>query len=149
MYPAISERVLRSKQKDAQAFSCKNSVLGQDAFPAGSLVMMRDVAKESKWDALYEGPFTIVRKNRGGAYVLRDQLGFLKRTLPPDHLKIVSRDGEKSVMVGTTHDIKHIIAHRHKKKGNTSYYVEWKDENVEPGWEPVENFNDFSVIRKY
>lgn len=61
VYPA-RERVLRSKKKDAQGFSRKHAVLGEYAFPASSLVKMRDDTKESKWNSRYEGLFTIVRK---------------------------------------------------------------------------------------
>ena len=47
--------------------------------------MMWDVTKEIKCGARYEGPFTVVRRNRGGAYVLRNIIGQMKRALAPDH----------------------------------------------------------------
>ncbi len=91
---------------------------------------MRDMTRESKWDPVYEGPFTVVRKNRGGAYVLKDKLGKLKRTVPADHLKLVVRQGEKAAIEDPTYEIKEIADHRQNKNGKMSYYVIWKDPNV-------------------
>lgn len=45
VYPAISERVLRSKKNDAQAFARNKAVIIKDVFPSGPLVMMRDVQR--------------------------------------------------------------------------------------------------------
>ncbi len=72
----------------------KNRITSDDAFPPGAIVMMLDVTRESKWKPKYEGTFVVVRKNRGGAYVLRDHLGeILKRAVPPDQLKTRQTQG--------------------------------------------------------
>lgn len=41
--------------------------------------MAVEVPKKSKWDPHYEDPFTVVRRDRGGSYILRDELGLLKK----------------------------------------------------------------------
>ncbi len=57
--------------------------------------------------------------------------------------------GEKAAIEDPTYEIKEITDHRQNKKGKMSYYVIWKDPNVESSWEPVENFDDINIIRKY
>ena len=72
--------------------------------------MMLDKTRESKWDPVYEGPFVVVRKNRGGAYVLRDRLGeTLKRTVPADQLKLIKRKGDEAVIEVPSFEVKEIL----------------------------------------
>ena len=46
-----------------------------ELFPDGAYVMVKDVLKGGKLDPKYEGPFKIVRRNTGGAYILQDNTG--------------------------------------------------------------------------
>ena len=41
----------------------------------GTRVMAHDPTRETKWDARYEGPFTITSQGLGGAYSLKDKMG--------------------------------------------------------------------------
>ena len=112
--------------------------------------MMVDKRKESKWDPTYEGVFAIVRRNRGGAYVLKDRLGeLLKRAVPADQLKLVHRRGEDAAIRLPSYEIQEISDHRYGRNRRPEYFVVWKDKNLQPGWEPVENFDDINVIKKY
>lgn len=84
VYPAVKKRILDKKDQMIQAFGKKHRSIAEDAFPPGAMVMMIDKTRKSKWDPLYEGAFTVVRRNRGGAYVLKDKLGeILKRSFQP------------------------------------------------------------------
>ena len=131
-------------------FAARNRIIAEDAFPPGAIVMMLDKTKESKWDPTYEGTFTVVRRNRGGAYVLRDHLGeLLKRTVPADQLKLVKRMADETVIEVSSHEIKEIKKHRYNEKKKPEYFVVWKDPSLIPSWEPVDNFDDIDVIRKY
>lgn len=149
IYPTVKKRVLNVKEKDARDFARSKRIIGTDAFPPGAKVMMYDSTKTSKWDARYEGPFTVVRKNRGGAYVLRDELGRLKRAVPADQLKLVWRYQGEPAVEENVHEVKKVTDHRSEKNGKLSCFVVWKDPSIKPGWEPVENFNDVDIIRSY
>lgn len=134
----------------AAYFARSKNIVSNDKFLPGVSVMMIDVTRESKWDPVYEGPFTVVRKNKGGAYILKDRLGeVLKRTVPPDQLKLVVRNGNDPAVEETSYRVDKITKHRTTKAGKFEYYVEWKDKAVEPGWEPVSNFDDINCIKKY
>ena len=150
VYPAVKSRVLEKKGAMVENFARKNRMLKEDAFPKGAVVMMIDKTKESKWDPLYEGPFTVIRQNRGGAYILKDKLGeTLKRTVPADQLKLVKRHGDDAFIESPTFEVATITNHRYDDKKRFEYYVEWKDKNIEPSWEPVANFHDIDVIKQY
>lgn len=66
-----------------------------------------------------------------------------------DHLKLILRTDAGLAVEEPTFEVQNITAHRTEKNGKMRYFVVWKDRNVEPGWEPVENFNDINVIWKY
>ncbi len=150
VYPAVNERILQAKGKSSLQFDNKHRILHNNAFPQGSLVMMLDSTRESKWDPVFEGPFVVVRRNRGGAYVLKDQLGeTLKRTVPADKLKLVQRKGNNAVIEAPSYRIKNITDHRTASNKKMEYFVVWADKNIESSWEPVENFDDVNVIKKY
>lgn len=72
IFPAVSERIKNVKSRDSTYFEAGKRMITANAFPPGSRAMMRDITKESKWYAEYEGPFHVVRRNCGGAFVLRD-----------------------------------------------------------------------------
>ncbi len=149
VYPAVSERVLNEKSSTAEKFSRKRRMLKENALPRGALVMMVDKTRESKWDPVYEGPFIIIRRNRGGAYVLKDRLGeTLKRTVPADQLKLVRCEGEKAVVETSTFEVSDITGHRYDAARNFEYYVVWKNKDIEPSWKPVANFDDNQCHQK-
>lgn len=84
--------------------------------------MMMDSTRGSKWDPVYEGPFQIVRRNRDGAYILKDQVGEnLKRSVPADKLKLVHRNGDLAVIDSPSYKVKKIANHRVGKNKSTEY----------------------------
>ena len=111
--------------------------------------MMVDKTKESKWDPAYEGPFTAVRKNRGGACILRDRLGeTLKRAAPPDQLKMVKREQDEAVAQVPSFEIEKAANHRYDASKKLEHFVVWKNPSLIPGWEPVANFDDVNVTKQ-
>jgi len=63
----------------------------------GDSVYAKDMTRGSKWDPVYEGPFTVIRQNEGKAYILADATGTeiqLARTV--DQLKLVGRAVEET-----------------------------------------------------
>lgn len=97
----------------------------------------------------YEGPYTVVSRNAGGAYVLRDGTGaILGRSQAPSQLKLVLDDEDES----DTYEVEKIIAHRPHllKKSKKEYLVKWKNYSARLNtWEPEENFVKQSAINDY
>ena len=71
--PAIVERSRTVRKEKSKAFHKSNKML--DKLVPGTRVMLIDPIRQSKWDPIYEGPFTVVRQMEGQSYVLRDQQG--------------------------------------------------------------------------
>ena len=46
-----------------------------EKFPPGSLVMGKDDTRANKTGAPYEGPLLVIRRNNGGAYILKGKDG--------------------------------------------------------------------------
>ena len=56
----------------------------------GQEVWIKDVTRGSKWDAVYEGPYTVLCQHKGGTYSLLDTMGeILPRRVPISQMKTV------------------------------------------------------------
>jgi hypothetical protein len=150
IYPALCERILSGKDKLVQTLNKNRKLLLPNAFPAGSTVMLRDPVRENKFQPKYIGPYTIVRRARNGAYVLRDLAGDpLDRHVPADQLKFIARGKRKIDADKQIYEVNQIVSHR-GEPGNYEYLVEWKGYSAEDQtWEPENSFFDHSVIQKY
>lgn len=115
------------------------------SFPDGSFVMATNKNKANKFEANFEGPYKVIRKNKGGAYLLQDADGvFLPRNYSPDELKIISHDPDS---FGTSYVVEKILDHCGKAP-NYKYKVKWKGYDA-PTWEPISNFDDRAIIDRY
>jgi len=66
-----------------------------ESISVGSKVMVRDDTRSSKWLPVYEGPFTVVRQNAGGAYILKDATADeIPRKFTIDKLKLFGQTGQ-------------------------------------------------------
>ena len=150
IYPAVSDRIKSGKDKMMQALNKHRRLLLPSSFSTGSTVMIIDPQRNNKFEPKYIGPYTIVRRSHGGAYVLKDPTGdLLDRKVPPDQIKLVSKSRRR---VNNDHPIfvvEKIISHRGSAE-SYEYLVHWKgyseDENT---WEPASSFLDHSVIKRY
>ena len=115
-------------------------------FSVGQYVMARDPTRNNKLAPLYEGPFKVVRKNRGGASLLLDADGILlPRNYAPNQLIPIPTPVESDEQ---TYIVEEILKHRQRKSGGYDYQVKWKHHKL-PSWEPQENFVDVAVISRY
>lgn len=108
--------------------------------------MAKEVVETSKFNESWVGPFEIIRKNTGGAYLLRNNLGEQEPyRFPVDHLIRI----EYYVMPdAVTAEVKRIIG----KRGHgteTEYLVEWHDSTIAQQWLPVTAFDSLSPIQKF
>ena len=116
-------------------------------FNPGDEVMVLDKTRKSKWDPAYEGSYTVIRKTRGGSYILKDkEEKELKTRFPPSLLKkiikSISNTDEQS------YEIKQITNHR-KVENGYEYLVHWKIASLDPKWLPETQFDNNISIRKY
>jgi transposase InsO family protein len=74
VYPGVRTRSEKVHAKRNSAFE-KNNQIRHESFPDGTMVMVRDENRNGKSEPRYEGPFTILRRNKGGVYVLKGRDG--------------------------------------------------------------------------
>ena len=144
VFPAISEKSSASQQAMVSRF---RQHVQDNMFPDGAYVMVIDVTRIGKLSPRYEGPYKVVRRTRGGSYVLQESNGaLLSRNFPPSALKLISQD---PIRAGETYEIEAILDHRGEGKERT-YLVKWKGyDSSENTWEPIDNFQDITVINEY
>jgi hypothetical protein len=148
IYPATSARILINKQAMITRLNKHRRQLLQGSLPVGAIVMLIDPNRQNKFEPKYIGPYTIVRRARNGAYVLRDGTGdMLDRHVPPDQLKLVSRKARPIDLEQNEWEVQSIRGHR-GEPGRYEYDVKWKDHN-DRTWEPASSFMDDTVIKNY
>jgi hypothetical protein len=78
-------------------------------FPDGAKVLILDPILGEKLTPKYKGPDTVVNRNAGGTYLLRDgTVALLSRSYAPSQLKLILDDEDES----NTYEVKKIIARR-------------------------------------
>jgi hypothetical protein len=148
IYPAVSKRIEKSKKKMVANLNKHRRQLMQGGLPKGAVVMLIDPHRQNKFEPKYIGPYTIIRRARNGAYVLRDATGdMLDRHVPADQLKLISRKPRLVDLDQNTYEVQSILDHR-GSPGSYEYHVKWKDHNART-WEPASSFLDDLVIKNY
>ncbi|MGH2613074.1 MAG: hypothetical protein ACRDFB_08530, partial [Rhabdochlamydiaceae bacterium] len=62
----------------------------------GETVWIQDMARGSKWEAVYEGPFTVLTQHKRGTYSLLDAMGeLLPRKVPISQIKTIGTGAQK------------------------------------------------------
>ena len=151
LFPAISDRIKSGKDKLIKDLNKHRRMLLPNSLPEGSTVMLIDPIRENKFEPKYIGPYTIVRRARNGAYVLKDATGdLLDRHVPADQMKLIAKSTQRKIdNSNPIYVINKIVSHR-GSPGNYEYLVDWKDwsEN-DRTWEPESSFLDSKIIREY
>jgi len=141
LYPTIRDAALSSATKRAKAYDKTHA---RAAFKVHDVVMIRDESKVNKMEPIWVGPYKILRKNRGGAFLLLDSTGaLLPRNVAPSQMKRIDEDSYSS----NSFEVKSILNHR-GVANDREYLVQWKHSEV-PTWEPFTNFDDLSPIQDY
>jgi hypothetical protein len=128
----------------------RKQLLSAYSFPAGATVMIVDVNRQNKWEPKYVGPYTVVRRSYGGAYVLKDSEGdLLDRKVTADQMKLISKSKRQLDIDMPAHPIEKIITHR-GTPGRYEYFVHWLNfPEEERSWVPAEHFLDHKIVDRY
>jgi len=106
VFPAIDAKSRSTQQKMIERF---NRTILHNEFPDGVKVMALDPIQGEKLTPRYEGPYTVVRRSTGGAYVLKDGTGeLLGRKYAPSQLKLVLDDLDDS----DVYEVEDILTHK-------------------------------------
>ncbi|KAG1391448.1 hypothetical protein G6F60_012563 [Rhizopus arrhizus] len=105
-------------------------------------------SRSGKLAPLYEGPYTVVRKNKGGSYELKDEQNeLMHRNYTPSELKIVHID--ESNIEDEYYELEDIRDHR-GPSGNREYLVKWAGYGERAStWQKAGDFTDPTIIQKY
>jgi transposase InsO family protein len=123
VFPAMAERSRIAAERVYDAFARKNKIIADD-FPQGSLVMRQNKLRSAKVDPAWEGPYMVVRRSRGGAYVLRDTTrDELSQRVPASQLKLISYEGNLSP---DSFEVEKIVDHS-GTADDRKYLVRWKN----------------------
>jgi transposase InsO family protein len=119
------------------------------SFNVGTYVMTHDETRSDKLSPVFEGPFKVARRNKGGAYLLTDTDGtLLPRSYAPSQLIQVPAPAAP-----VPHDTVYIVDKilRHRRRGNTiQYLTKWKGyDDAHNSWEPHSSFFDILPITLY
>ena len=150
IFPAISTRIKFVKDRMIASLDKHRRLLNEKSIPPGAIVMLIDPLRKDKFEPKYIGPYTVARRSRNGAYVLKDATGdLLDRHVPPDQLKLISRTLRTKTKEKPVYEVESIMDHR-GDPGRYEYYVKWKNyDEHQNTWEPASNFLDDACVRRY
>lgn len=145
VFPAINDKTDKYVNNMRDKFDKYKNVVSD--YPNGTHVMVRIPTLKGTLMPSYEGPYTIIRKTKGGSYVLQNETGILMdRDYAPKELKVVNKD---NIDDDETYEIEGILEHRGTGK-NTEYKIRWKGYSQEHDtWVTPEMITHESTIQQY
>jgi hypothetical protein len=110
--------------------------------------MVRLQNRSSKLAPMFEGPYTVVRRNTGGSYELKDEQNeLLSRNYVPSELKVVTLD--ESSIEEEYYEVEDIRDHR-GEEGHREYLTKWKGYSEKDNtWQKASDFTDPTIIQRY
>jgi hypothetical protein len=145
LFPEVARKSKAKADKTAQAFDKKHRTV--EDIPIDTFVMVRNNQRKSKLEPNNKGPYRVVRKTKGGSYILEDHEGkLLLHNFPPSALISLSTN---PTFEQDSYEIDAILKHQETDDG-MRYLVHWKNYSSEhDSWEPEENFDDLGAIHEY
>ncbi|SAM00072.1 hypothetical protein, partial, partial [Absidia glauca] len=114
----------------------------------GTLVSIKEPTMLRQLEPKYKGPYTVVHKNKGGAYTSQHRDGeLLPKNYPPSALKSVAKD----ILTDEEQrwEVESFVNHR-GLPGKYEYQVRWKGyDEKDDTWEEANMFDDIDTIRIY
>jgi hypothetical protein len=151
VFPAIHDKAMAQLELEKARFDNSHTMAD---FPSGSHVMVRLQTKSGQLAPAYTGPYTVIRKNRGNSYILRDHTGeLMPRNYTSSELKLISHD-EVIELDDEGNEIKHfeleaILNHRGEPT-KREYLVRFKNQSRDSDeWIAHDQFNATDMLRDY
>jgi hypothetical protein len=89
--PAFNTQIAEYKKKQQEMLDKQRIII--PSLPPNTKVMIKDLNPTSKWNPIFEGPWTVVKQDSQGNYQLKDKTGtIVQNTFPIEHLKIVDAE---------------------------------------------------------
>ena len=149
VFPAIADKTDNHVNNMKKQFEKHNTIIND--FKEGSTVMVKISSMTESLNPIYEGPYTIIRKTKGGSYILRDEMGVLmSRDYTPSELKQVNNESIDELDDSEeVYEIEAIVDHR--GNGNKrEYRVRWKGYSKDDdSWLTTDKFTHPSTIQNY
>jgi ribonuclease HI len=145
VFPAINEREKKINEIMRKRFDDNHMLVD---IPVGAHVMVKVRQRPSKLSPIYDGPYTVIRRNQGGSYELKDEMNeILHRNYVPSELKVVNVD-EKAID-DEYFEIEAIRDHR-GKAANREYLIKWKGYGERMcSWITADDVSDPHVLQLY
>jgi hypothetical protein len=142
--PAVYEGATERQHALTERFNATHKIV--DSFKPGDHVMVNPVTHDSKWNAKWEGPLTVLRRNQGGSYICANTLGEEEPyRFPPSHMVKIPGYNPSSE---ESFEIEAILSHR-TVNNTREYLVRWKDHELPDRWLSVESFDSPAIIERY
>ena len=147
--PGLEKRVLEVKKSQEERLNERKQV---EELKPGTLVMAIDPNKASKWDPVYQGPYTVKERNKGGAYTLINELG--EEMLPRRTIEMLKPVQQSSKLAdraqsGSNYEVERVMDHRKTTNGD-EYLVKWRNYfESDNSWVKASNFNNVKPIKEY
>ncbi|RKP16210.1 hypothetical protein ROZALSC1DRAFT_2281, partial [Rozella allomycis CSF55] len=144
VYPTIQKLSENHILKEASKFNKSNKLT---FFQQGAQVMVKDELRTSKSQPRYTGPFTILRRNQGGVYVLQGPDGSIYNR-PPHALKLFR---QPAINPGKSAEVGNILDYRLNNITNEDeYLVKWKNQTHScNSWVSIKDFDNHQPIHLY
>ncbi|MEZ0209074.1 MAG: RNase H-like domain-containing protein [Candidatus Paceibacterota bacterium] len=145
VFPA-SEEITRHSHEHMRERFLRGAVLTE--FPEGSFVVARPDQAKGKLNPRYEGPYKVVRRTRGGTYVLAEGDGtLLRRNYAPDQLRMIKLAEED---LPQTFEVEAIVDCRRTGSGALEYLVKWRGYSAEHNtWQSSDDFQDTEIVTQF
>ncbi len=141
VFPAVAARTRSYAEGVFKSFAKKHKIITED-LTEGALVMRQVKPRGSKMLPGWEGPYVVIRRNRGGAYLLRDSTGAqLLDRVPVSQLRLISFEGSLSP---DSFEVDRIVSHR-GEPGRRKYLVRWK--GFSPEHDTWQDERDIETLR--
>eukprot|EP01135_Chromosphaera_perkinsii_P002187 Nk52_evm22s218 gene=Nk52_evmTU22s218 len=144
---ALKQKIDETLNKRARYYSNGRLIKNDDLLP-GSAVLLYDKEASSKLDPKYFGPFSIIRKNRGGAYVLKDLYSnVLERNIPRSMIKPINSGLLRTL---ERKEIEAVLNVKKNSSGQTEYLVKFKYLGPKNNaWIPDKAISNRKLIAEY
>ncbi|OBQ32496.1 MAG: hypothetical protein AN485_21335 [Anabaena sp. MDT14b] len=146
VFPSLQVKTGQYTDRMFHDFMKRHKIITDD-FPQGSLVMRQVKPRANKYVPKWEGPYMVVRRTRGGSYILRDTTNdIVTQGVPVSQLRLVSYENNLSP---DSFEVDHVVDHR-GTTGAREYLIRWKGFDASyDQWVAASDVNTLECVTDY